>query len=96
MSNVQKIGTIVEGKLPDGSVRNMKGMSKKDVQALLKQSSPVQVVTAIDMDNQQLIYERRNITKYSDYSRMVSKFESAAKKVGKFMADKKATQLKLK
>jgi hypothetical protein len=74
----------------------MRGMSKKDVEALLKQSSPIQVVTAIDMDDRQLVYERRNVTKYSQYSSMVKKFESAAKKVSKFMADKKATQLKLK
>ena len=96
MSNVQKIGATVEGKLPNGEVKNMRGMSKKDVEALLKQSSPIQVVTAIDMDDRQLIYERRNITKYSEFSSMVKKFESAGKKVSKFMADKKATQLKLK
>ena len=96
MSNVQKIGATIEGKLPNGEVKNMRGMSKKDVTALLKQSSPIQVVTAIDMDDRQLVYERRNITKYSEYSSMVKKFESAAKKVSSFMADKKATQLKLK
>lgn len=96
MSNVQKIGTRVEGKLPNGDVKNMKGMDKKAVSALLQQGSPIMVTTAFDMDSQEMVYERRNITKYSDYSSMVKKFESAGKKVTSFMANKKATQLKLK
>jgi len=96
MSNVQKIGTRVEGKLPNGDVRNMKGMNKKAVNALLKESSPIMVTTAIEMDSQELVYERRNITKYSEYSSMINKFESAGKKVSSFMANKKSTQLKLK
>jgi len=74
----------------------MKGMDKKAVEALLKQSSPIMVTTAFEMDGQELLYERRNVTKYSQFSSMVSKFESAGKKVSKFMADKKKTQLKLK
>jgi len=48
------------------------------------------------LDSQELIYERRNVTKYSEYSSMVKKFESAGKKVASFMANKKSTQLKLK
>ena len=96
MSNVQKIGSRVEGKLPNGDVRNMKGMNKKAVTALLQEGSPIMVTTALDMDSQELVYERRNITKYSEYSSMVNRFESAGKKVTSFMANKKATQLKLK
>lgn len=96
MSNVQKIGSRVEGKLPNGDVRNMKGMDKKTVSALLKEGTPIMVTTAIELDSQELLYERRNITKYSEYSSMVKKLESAGKKVSSFMANKKATQLKLK
>lgn len=95
MSNVQKISTRVEGQMPGGEVKNMKGMDKKAVEALLKQSSPIMVTTAFEMDGQELLYERRNVTKYSQFSSMVKKFESAGKKVSKFMADKKKTQLKL-
>lgn len=96
MSNVQKIDSRIEGKLPNGDVKNMKGMNKKEVTALLKESSPIMVTTAIDLDSQELIYERRNVTKYSEYSSMVKKFESAGKKVASFMANEKSTQLKLK
>ena len=96
MSNVQKVTARVEGKLPNGDVRNMKGMDKKEVNALLDESSPIMVTTALDFDSQEMIYERRNITKYSEYSSMIKRFESAGKKVTSFMANKKTTQLKLK
>lgn len=96
MSNVQKIDSRIEGELPNGEVRDMKNMNKKAVQSLLKESSPVVVTTFIDMDGQDLVYERRSITRYSEFSGMKSKFEKAGKRVAKFMADKKSTQLKLK
>jgi hypothetical protein len=96
MSNVQKIEGRIEGRLPNGDTRNMKGMSKKEVNALLDEGSPIMVTTAIDMDSQELVYERRSVSKYSEFSKMVNKFESAGKDVSKFMANKKSTQLKLK
>jgi hypothetical protein len=96
ISNVKTVNSKVEGTLPNGDVRNMKGMDKKTVEALLKQSSPIMVTTALDLDGDDMIYERRNVTKYSEYSKMISRFQSAGKKITKFMGDKKATQLKLK
>jgi hypothetical protein len=96
MSNVQKIDSRIEGKLPNGEVRDMANMDKKAVQSLLQESSPIVVTTFIDMDGQDLVYERRSITRYSEFSSMKSKFEKAGKKVVSFMANKKSTQLKLK
>ena len=95
MSNVKTVTANVTGQLPNGDVKNMKGMDKKAVQALLDESSPVMVTTALDLDGQEMVYERRSVSKYSDYSKMMSNFESAGKKVTKFMANKKSTQLKL-
>lgn len=95
MANVQKIDTTVMGKLPNGDTKNMKGMDKKAVEALLKESSPIMLTTAMKMDSQEMVYERRSITKYSEYSKMVKNFTSAGNKVSKFMANKKSTQLKL-
>ncbi len=83
------------GELPNGDVKNMKGMDKKAVEALLKEDSPIMVTTALKMDGQEMVYERRSVTKYSEFSKMVKNFESAGKKVSKFMANKKSTQLKL-
>jgi hypothetical protein len=96
MSNVQKVDALIRGEMPNGDIKNMKGMDKKAVEALLKEGSPIMVTTVIAMDGEDLIYERRNVSKYSTYSSMKKKFESAGKKVESFMANKKATQLKLK
>lgn len=96
ISNVKTINSKVEGTLPNGDVKNMKGMDKKAVEALLSQSSPIMVTTALDLDGDDMVYERRSVTKYSEYSKMIKNFESAGKKITKFMGDKKATQLKLK
>ena len=96
ISNVKTVNSKVEGTLPNGDVRNMKGMDKKSVEALLSQSSPIMVTTALDLDGDDMVYERRSVTKYSEYSKMIKNFESAGKKITKFMGDKKATQLKLK
>jgi hypothetical protein len=96
ISNVKTVNSKVEGQLPNGDVKNMKGMDKKSVEALLSQSSPIMVTTALDLDGDDMVYERRSVTKYSEYSKMIKNFESAGKKITKFMGDKKATQLKLK
>lgn len=95
MANVQKIDSMIMGELPNGDEKNMKGMDKKAVEALLKEDSPITVTTALKMDDQEMVYERRSVKKYSEYSKMAKNFESAGKKVGKFMANKKSTQLKL-
>lgn len=95
MGNVKTVTAKVNGQLPNGDVRDMKGMNKKAVQALLEESSPIMVTTAFDLDGEEMVFERRSISKYSDYSKMMSRFESAGKKVTKFMANKKSTQLKL-
>ena len=96
VSNIQKIGTRVDGLTPDGSVINMKGMDKKAAQAQLDEHSPLVVSTVFEMDSQEMIYQRKSITKSSEFSTMIKNFEGAANKISKFMANKKSTQLKLK
>ena len=95
VSNVQKIGTRIEGRTADGQVINMKGMDKRDAGKLLDEHSSLVVSTVFDMDEQEMVYQRSKITKSSEFSKMVSKFDSANKKLSKFMANKKSTQLKL-
>jgi len=96
LGNIQKVGSRVEGKLPNGDVVNMRGMDKKAVEALLKESSPVTVSAIVDMDQQEMVYRRGPVTKYSEYSKMMKSFDGAMKDISKFMADKKKTQLTLK
>jgi len=96
MANVQQVSGRIEGRLPDGSTVNMRTMDKKAVEALLKENGEVTVSTVVGMDDQDMLYQRAAVRKYSDYSKMASRFDGAMQDIGKFMADKKKTQLKLK
>ena len=95
MRNVQRISPLVNGKLPNGDVKDMKGMDKKAVQALLDESSPIMVSMIVEMDSQEMVYVRKSVSKYSEFSSMTKSFEGAMNKINKFMANKKSTQLKL-
>jgi hypothetical protein len=96
MSNVQKLSNSIIGTKANGDTVNMRSMDKKAVEALLKQESSIVVKSTITMDTQELVYQNARVSKYSDYSKMVSRFDGALKDINKFMADKKKTQLKLK
>jgi len=96
MNNVQRIGSRIDGSLPDGSTVNMKNLDKKGVQALFKQHSEIMVSTIVEMDDEEMIYQRIRVKKDSDYNKMVKRFDGALNDISKFMADKKKTQLKLK
>jgi len=95
MGNVQRVSPRVDGQLPNGDVRNMGGMDRKAVEALLDEGSPIMVSMVVEMDSQEMVYERRSISKYSEYSSMFKNFEKTIGKINKFMANKKSTQLKL-
>ena len=96
MANVQQIAGRIEGQLPDGSTVNMKTLGKKGVEALLKENQEVVVSTVVGMDERDMVYQRARVKKYSEYSKMVSRFDDAMSDISKFMADKKKTQLTLK
>jgi len=96
MSGVQQISSSVEGKLSNGEVQDMKGMDKKAVEALLKENSPVMVSMIIKMDDKEMVYQQKEISKYSDYSKMSKSLGNAMSSIGKFMANSSSTQLKLK
>ena len=95
MANVQRISPRIDGKLANGDVKNMKSMDKKAVQALLDESSPIMVSMIVEMDDREMVYERKSISKYSEFSSMKKRFEKAMNRINKFMANKKTTQLKL-
>jgi hypothetical protein len=95
MGNVQRVAPRIEGRLPNGDVRNMAGMDKNAVEALLDEGSPIMVSMVVEMDSQEMVYERKSISKYSEFSSMKKSFEKATEKINKFMANKKSTQLKL-
>jgi hypothetical protein len=96
MSNVQKISSSISGRLGNGNDVNMRTMDKKAIEALIRDEGSVMVTMAVQMDSEEMVYRRSSVDRYSDYSSMEKKFDSAMKSINKFMADKKKTQLKLK
>ena len=96
VSTVRQIGTEVTAKLADDSVVDLTHADKRKVQDLLKESSPVFVTMKFDLDSDEIIYRAKSVSKYSEYSRMKSDFDSANKKIVKLMGDKKQMQLKLR
>lgn len=96
VSSVKQIGTSVTGKLADDSTVDLTGADKKKVQSLLKTNGPIFVTMKFNLDNDEMVYRAKSVSKYSEYSRMKSDFDSANKKVIKLMGDKKQMQMKLR
>ena len=96
LSNVQRLGSRVEGTIPNGEKINLKQMDKKAINDLLDEHSSLVVTTAVELDDKEFIYQKIRVKNYSDYSRVIKNQESAMNKINKFMANKKSTQLKLK
>ena len=71
-------------------------MDKKAVEGALKENGELMVTMAVEMDDQEMVYMRTRVDRYSDYSKMKKRFDGAMKDISRFMADKKKTQLKLK
>jgi hypothetical protein len=96
MSNVQKISSRIDGQLAGGKTVNMRTLDRKGVEALLKENPGTVISAVVEMDGQQMVYQRSSVKGYSDYSKIAKRLDSALNEINKFMADKKKTQLKLK
>jgi len=96
LSNVQRLGSRVEGTLPNGNKVNMKRMDKKEINKLLDEHSSFVVASYIEMDDKDMVYQNSRVKSYSDVSNMIKRLDKAMGNVQKFMANKKSTQLKLK
>jgi len=95
VSNVQRISSRSEAELPNGQTVNLRGMDRKGIEALLDEHGSMVVTNVVEMDTQEMVYQRAKVEKYSQYSKMAKNFDSAQKNITKFVADKKKTQLKL-
>ena len=96
LGNIQRVSSRIEGLLPNGDVVNMRTQDKKGVQSLLDQHSSFIVSTVVELDGQDMVYQRSRVEKYSQYSSMTKRFDRALEDITKFMGNKKSTQLKLK
>ncbi len=96
LSNVQRIGSRVEGTLPSGDKAQLQQIDKKGFNALLDDNKFIQVTSFVELDDNEFVYRNKQVKSYSDYTKIVKSQESAMNSINKFMANKKSTQLKLK
>ena len=95
LSGVQQVGSRIEGNAADGTTVNLRTLDKKEVESQLKANPGMMVTTFVTMDDNEMVYERRQVKNYSDFNKMVKNLDGAMKDITRFMADGKKTQLKL-
>lgn len=96
MANVKQTKSTITG-IQDGDQQiDLKNADRKEFEALLDEEKSIYVRMAFQFDDQELLYRAGEVTKWSQFTKMKSSFESAGKKIAKLMANKKQTQLKLK
>ena len=96
MANVKQIKTTITG-IQDGDGQiDLKNANKKEFQALLDEEKSIYVRMAFQFDDQEMLYRAGEVKNWSEFSKMKKSLESAGKKIGKLMANKKQIQLKLK
>ena len=96
MANVKQIGSSISGKLEDGTIVDLKGANKKQIQKYLDQNGEMYVRMAFTMDTEELLYRAKEIDSYSDFNRMKKDYEKAGKQIADLMGSKKKRQLNLK
>ena len=97
VSNVQVLTRKTEGVVTDNEVLDLSDTEKRAFNDLLEQHGGEVFVRQVFMlDEQELVYRAQNVDSWSDFNRMVKKFDDAGKDMQKFLGDGKDTQLKLK
>jgi hypothetical protein len=96
LSAVKQVNAKSIGKLSDNNTVSLKGVTKKEFEAYLKEYDSIYVRMFFDLDGQEMLYRASSVEKWKDYQHMQKSFESAGKQITSLMADKKKMQLKLK
>ena len=96
MSAVKQITSKTSGKLSDDNTVNLKGVTKKQFEAYLKEYDSIYVRMAFDLDGKEMLYRASSVDRWKDFQKMQSSFEKAGKQITSLMSDKKKMQLKLK
>lgn len=96
VSNVRIFAPKSEAVLADGATVNLKDMDREGFEQLLADNnSPVFVRQSFMLDSDEMVYQATTVTGWKDFNSMNKRFSKALKKLTKFLADKKKTQLKL-
>lgn len=95
VSKVKQMTSKISAKLADESSVDLREADGEQIEAYLDQG-PMYVRMAFGLDDREMLYRANSISEWSDYSKMLKRFEDAEKQITAFMGDKKKLQLKLK
>jgi hypothetical protein len=96
VSNVRIFTRKNSGTLLDKSVVDLMNVEKEGFEALLLQSPTIFVRQLYLLDEDEMVYQETLVSSWDEFKSMNKRFKSASKKLNKFLADSKKTQLKLK
>ena len=96
LTGVSKISSRVDGKTSEGEILDLRSVNKAQFKALVDKHGALDVTTAIDVGDEEIVFQGGTVEKYSDLEKMTKKLNSRMGKIADFMKHKKDTQLKLK
>ena len=96
LSATKQINSKTSGKLSDSNTVDLKGVTKKQFEAYLKEYDSIYVRMAFELDDQEMLYRASSVDSWKDFQKMQKSFESAGGQISSLMANKKKSQLKLK
>jgi hypothetical protein len=95
LGQVATITSKVIVDVPGGEGLDGRRLDKDAIRSLLKEHDEFTLTNLILLDDREIVYERVQIGKYSEYTSHAKRFDDAMKQLTKFMADPKKTQLSL-
>ena len=96
LSATKQINSKTSGKLSDSNTVDLKGVTKKQFEAYLKEYDSIYVRMAFELDDQEMLYRASSVDSWKDFQKMQKSFESAGGQISSLMANKKKSQLKLR
>jgi len=96
LSATKQINSKTSGKLSDSNTVDLKGVTKKQFEAYLKEYDSIYVRMAFKLDDQEMLYRASSVDSWKAFQKMQKSFESAGGQISSLMANKKKSQLKLK
>ena len=95
ISDVKQFGSTSEAVIDGGDNIDLRGSDKKRIKALVEQYGSLFVKQTMQLDDMEVVYQSKSIDSWSDYNKMAKSFDSANKKLRKFLGDPKKMQLEL-
>ena len=97
VSNVFVFSTRNQAVLSGDELVDLGGMDKRQFNSFLEANGgEVFVRQVFVFDDRDLVYQAQKVPSWKEFNKMNKRYESAAKKLRKFLGDKKETQLELK